>query len=326
MTRIGYLDGWRGFAILGVLLGHFFDVPGFNPGRLGVELFFVLSGRLMAEILFVKQAALPNFFIRRFARVYPTFMIFILLVYSSNIFDVTLVEVLSCLTFTYNYFYTSFATSITFNHIWSLCVEEHMYVLLGLLALFCRRKDRDPVPILVILAVAMMTNGTIRHALGHTYYESYWRTDVRGASILAGAIAFLLVKRHNLLARIHGLVPVGLGVLSFALNLGRVPDPVKYSAGTICLSFCLALLPSASSLFLRILENAILRGIGLISFSLYLWQQVFFEYGRDHFGPFYSLIGVSLALLAGLLSFLLIEKTTRPLALNLFSRASSRLG
>lgn len=200
-----------------------------------------------------------------------------------------------------------------------------MYALLGLLALLCRRNDRDPVPILIFLAVAMMSNGIIRHALGHTYYESYWRTDVRGASILAGAIAFLLVKRHNLLARIHGMVPVGLGALSIVLNLGRVPDPVKYSAGTICLSFCLALLPSAPSLVMRILDNALLRGIGLISFSLYLWQQVFFEYGREHFGTFYSLIGVSLALLAGLLSYLLIEKTTRPLTLKLFSRASSRL-
>lgn len=49
------LDGWRAAAIIGVLIGHFVQVPGFNAGRFGVELFFVLSGLLMAQLLFVKK-------------------------------------------------------------------------------------------------------------------------------------------------------------------------------------------------------------------------------------------------------------------------------
>jgi peptidoglycan/LPS O-acetylase OafA/YrhL len=320
MTRIGYLDGWRGAAILGVLLGHFLHVPGIKPARLGVELFFVLSGRLMAEILFVRQTALPTFFARRFARVYPAFAIFVLLVHLSGIFSVTWVEVLSCLTFTYNYLYTDFATSITFNHIWSLCVEEHMYLLLGLLAWFCRAKKRDPLPILIALALIMVAHGAVRYALGYSYYESYWRSDVRGASILAGAIAFLLVTRLNLLCRTPPLMPLGLGLLSIALNLGRVPDPIKYSLGTMCLAFCLVLLPSASGLMLRLLENTLLRWIGLISFSLYLWQQIFFEYGREHFGTLYAPLGIGLSMLAGLFGYFCLEKPTRPLTLKLISR------
>src|ERR1700761_7320849 len=49
------LDNWRGWAILLVLIGHFFETDGDSLGRLGVELFFVLSGRLMADLLFVKR-------------------------------------------------------------------------------------------------------------------------------------------------------------------------------------------------------------------------------------------------------------------------------
>lgn len=316
MTRIAYLDGWRGFAILGVLLGHFFEIPAFNPGRVGVELFFVLSGRLMAEILFVRQTPLPAFFVRRFARVYPTFAIFILLIYASGVFPISLIEVVSCLTFTYNYLYTYFANSITFNHIWSLCIEEHMYLVLGLVAYFCRRQSRDPLPVLVIMALAMMAHGAIRYAIGYSYYESYWRTDVRGASILAGAIAFLLTRRFDLHQRCPAWLPVALAVLALAFNLGRMPDPVKYSAGTICLSFCLVLLPSAWPFVLRIVENGLLRAVGLISFSLYLWQQVFFEYGRENFGMLYTPLGITLSFVAAGLSYAFVEKTTRPLMLK----------
>jgi peptidoglycan/LPS O-acetylase OafA/YrhL len=51
--RLSYLDGWRGLAIICVLAGHFLFIKSFNLGPFGVELFFVLSGRLMADILFV---------------------------------------------------------------------------------------------------------------------------------------------------------------------------------------------------------------------------------------------------------------------------------
>lgn len=76
MPRVRVLDGFRGLAIVLVLVGHFLPLPGINLGRLGVELFFVLSGRLMAEILFERGARLGPFFQRRFARVYPTLLVF----------------------------------------------------------------------------------------------------------------------------------------------------------------------------------------------------------------------------------------------------------
>ena len=55
---------------------HFAPLPGINFGRMGVELFFVLSGRLMAEILFVRRFPIPAFFRRRIARVWPALFLF----------------------------------------------------------------------------------------------------------------------------------------------------------------------------------------------------------------------------------------------------------
>src|SRR3954464_3947024 len=72
LPRLRFLDGWRGIAIASVLVDHFAEPDYFNSGRAGVELFFVLSGRLMAQILFVGEPALANFYYRRFTRVWPT--------------------------------------------------------------------------------------------------------------------------------------------------------------------------------------------------------------------------------------------------------------
>ncbi|TIU24619.1 MAG: acyltransferase, partial [Mesorhizobium sp.] len=76
-TRLAYLDGWRGLSIALVLIGHFFPVPGINLGVLGVEFFFVLSGRLMGEILFIERFPLKKFFKRRFSRIYPALLVFV---------------------------------------------------------------------------------------------------------------------------------------------------------------------------------------------------------------------------------------------------------
>ena len=124
------LDGWRGAAILGVLLGHFFAAPGVNAGLLGVELFFVLSGRLMAEILFIRQTSLSVFLARRFSRIYPALLAAVLLTYLASQslpgLDVQPIDVLASLTFTMNYLRAiggSFGSPL--DHVWSLCVEEH---------------------------------------------------------------------------------------------------------------------------------------------------------------------------------------------------------
>lgn len=66
-----YLDGWRGLAIFFLLAGHFFPLPGINFGAVGVNLFFVLSGFLMARLLFVDAVPIPTFYRRRAARIFP---------------------------------------------------------------------------------------------------------------------------------------------------------------------------------------------------------------------------------------------------------------
>ncbi len=302
--RILFLDGWRGLAILAVLLGHYVTIPGMQVGRFGVELFFVLSGRLMAEILFVERFPLPEFFKRRVARIWPALFVYILasaaIFGATGLLQVDLLHIVAALTFTINYLGASMPI---YDHIWSLCIEEWAYVLLGLLAFLTRRASWDVKWIIAAVAVACMINGAIQTALGGTFYQVYWRTDVHVASILLGAAVYLHLRG----VRVPAWLPLVAGVLGLALNTGHVPDVVKYSLGALCLAVSVTTLESAPRLALLILQHPVLVRIGLWSFSLYLWQQPFYKL-RGHYPTVALLAG---AIVFGLGSFYLVEQPAR---------------
>ncbi len=150
-------------------MGHFGGdkyLPGL--GSAGVDLFFVLSGRLMAEILFVREMPLGTFFLRRFSRVYPTLFIFVLVntaIFSSTSLAPDLAAVLAALSFTLNYFIITSHTFVSiFDHIWSLCVEEHSYLLLGLLAFSLRGAGNRFVGFsLLLLGLTALATGILQY-------------------------------------------------------------------------------------------------------------------------------------------------------------------
>ncbi len=312
-TRIRYLDGWRGAALIGVLIDHFLIKRGINTGRLGVELFFVLSGRLMAEILFVRQTPLPNFFARRVARIYPALFALasclLLVSVAAGAQDVSIGQFLSTITFTTNYTHLWIGASNVLDHAWSLCIEEHMYILLALVALAWRRWQFPLVGVLGTIALAMMINGAVETAMGLPYETVYWRSDARGASILVGALAYLLLHRDVPQALSGRWVPVALGVAGLLLSFNIVPDPVKYSLGAVCLAGSLVLMERAPAFALAILEHPLLVRVGLWSYSIYLWQQPFFRLAKNMDIPRWWLL--PLGIIAGVASYYAIERPAR---------------
>jgi len=274
--RILFLDGWRGLAILAVIFAHFGTTGVLNMGRFGVEMFFVLSGRLMAEILFEKGTPLSKFFPRRVSRVWPALMVMIsialLLGIAFGVGDVSWQAWLAAMTFTYNYATLFGIQSTWIEHTWSLCVEEHVYILLGTLAAATRLLKIPPIKALFVISGLMMANGLVQTlAFKLSYYEVYWRSDVRGASIVLGAGVYLATKN----VRAPSSAAVLLGVLGLALNMNAVPDTVKYTIGTSLLALSVCLLPQASEPTLRALSSRAIIFVGAISYSLYLWQQPF---------------------------------------------------
>jgi len=309
VTKIPYLDGWRGCAILAVLFGHFVAAAPLNAGRFGVELFFVLSGRLMAEILFVQEKPLSQFYPRRLSRIYPALIIFVGAMFAAGVAldrEPTAAQTLAALTFTLNYLNPVVGNAGALDHIWSLCIEEQMYVLLGIVALIHRKRRLPVVPIFAALALFGNVNGALQTAAGGNYHEVYWRTDVRGASLLLGVVAFLAI-REGAAERMPWLGPV-LFAIGAALNLNAVADPVKYSLGTAALAVSLVVMAQAPATVLAFLAKPALTHIGVWSYSLYLWQQPFYKLPIS---PALKLAMVPVIFAVALASYYLVERPAR---------------
>jgi peptidoglycan/LPS O-acetylase OafA/YrhL len=142
--RLVELDGLRGIAIALVLLFHFGWFP---PGWVGVQLFFVLSGYLISEILLTeKEKPFPDylgrFYWRRSLRIFPLY--FFYLIIASVLFAATNepksfeIDWPFLVTYTTNFGRLRISdVGPAFNHLWSLAVEEQFYLLWPLVVYFC---------------------------------------------------------------------------------------------------------------------------------------------------------------------------------------------
>jgi peptidoglycan/LPS O-acetylase OafA/YrhL len=152
--RVPGLDLMRGIAILWVMLFHFrfmITLPHilYWPSRygwMGVDLFFVLSGYLIGSQLlrpYLKGStpSLSGFYFRRAFRILPAYFTVLGLYFAIPGFREApgISPAWQFLTFTEN-FRINYAVDQAFSHVWSLCVEEHFYLVLPLLIMLLMRK------------------------------------------------------------------------------------------------------------------------------------------------------------------------------------------
>lgn len=306
--KIGYLDGWRGMAILLVLIGHFFPVPGINLARVGVNWFFVLSGLLMGQLLFVKNVPFDVFYKRRVTRIFPVFYLFLFVVLvwwlmSGRIVDTQ--EFLSAYFFLRNYIWpVNAAHSMPIGHLWSLAVEEQCYVILTLLALLTRVFHISTVRLLscaVIVCVAAILTCQFAVHGEFALYQVALHTEYAGFGIFSSALALLIVKPFR---GARWMVPLLMGA-GVVLHWWSILPAVQALAGVGALTLALHLLPAGPAWVRRILSLRPLRMLGIWSYSLYLWQQPF--YASDLPRP----LALGGACIVGLLSFYCLEQPVR---------------
>lgn len=308
--HIKHLDGWRGIAVILVIVGHFWADEHIWPGtsKLGVELFFALSGRLMGEILFFRKSSLRRFFFRRLSRVYPGMLFYVVtttLLFWASPYAHGLKAMLLAFTFTINYGMIYFHSVALMDHLWSLCVEEHTYVVLAAIALLTARSVKFAVYAIAALALAAILNGTIQAGILHkSFFEVHWRTDVAAASILLPGVAWLVLRSRS--------VPqwTALASLLLAIACKIASDQfLGFGLGTLFLAIAIATLDHSPKLALNILSHRSIRLIGLWSYSLYLWQQPFYKLHRDGAAPPIVLLAAVGA--CALASFYLVERPAR---------------
>ncbi|QEE43392.1 acyltransferase (plasmid) [Rhizobium sp. WL3] len=287
--HLDYLDGWRGLAILAVLVGHFTPIPGINLGPFGVELFFVLSGRLMAEMLIVRQTPFPTFFLRRFSRIYPALLVFCTAMLIASLFagmagirlptPVGFAEFFAALLFAMNYAAALFGMQGVLDHIWSLSVEEHSYALLALISLLMIRERTAAALTAICMALLMMSSGVLQALFtNQTEHELYWRTDIRAASVFLSFGLYLMINpRAGKASRFASVIAPLAVALATAANLDALPLWLKYSVGTTLLAVAINTVDWMSKPLRGALSGKAIIFIGALSYSLYLWQQPFYR-------------------------------------------------
>jgi len=301
-------------AILFLLLGHFFPLPGINFGAIGVALFFVLSGLLMSRLLFAQQVPLGQFYQRRISRIFPAVIVFLGVLVGSRLLlgqRVDWAEVAAAALFINNYTGgVTGAEAMPFGHFWSLCVEEHSYILLSLLALAARRQLARPTTLLGAAALAAGLTG-ISYCLlfkGSELWRMSMRTEMAAFGLLCSAALGVALQRRTL-PRIAGAACLPLVALGIVLHWWSVPPVFGLVAAALAFALAIHVLAVAPPALHAVLAARPLRLLGLWSFSVYVWQQPFYLLSKYH--GMAPALGVTLALACGIASFYLVEQPCR---------------
>ncbi len=307
-TRLPSLDGLRAISIIGVLYSHLSITPHFrftdNPivlfllsliaGDNGVNVFFVISGFLITSLLINEEGRngklnLKAFYIRRIFRILPVYLVFLLVTFVCSRFgwvrDMDVQSFLPPLTFTTGAL--PIATGWTLAHTWSLSVEEQFYLLWPLtLVMTHSMRTRN---ILIIGAILLIP---ILRAIYYykTHNSLYYSFPVRGDAILMGCL--LAVNRSYFEAAFASRLRTRLGLLALAALcygvhflaerqlLGMVTVPMGiwvHAAFASLLIIAYTIVPNTKSVFYGLLNSRVMGFIGVLSYSLYIWQQFFLQ-------------------------------------------------
>lgn len=300
------IDGLRALAVIAVVVYHAEIVLGpvaFSGGFLGVDVFFVISGFLIASLLCRElrdtgRVSIAQFYDRRLRRIAPALILtclvtifaaqLILLPHELERFNLSL---LATLGFVANIFFWSeigyfsaAADQQPFLHMWSLAVEEQYYVVFPL-ALWVSVRWLGWRNTIVLISIFLLVSATL-HAWGAVAMRSasFYLTPFRVWELLAGALIAIAGTRWAILVpavrSVFGVVGAGLvlvPMVTFDPLAATSVFPVTLAAvaGT-----CMIILAGPLSVVGKLLSLRPMVDVGLISYSLYLVHQPILAFAR----------------------------------------------
>lgn len=328
LGHLKQLDGWRGLSIIFVLIGHTCYLPDAVPaplhmlrelGELGVTWFFILSGFLITSLLCNEETAtggisLKSFYLRRTFRIMPAY--YVMVAITATLALAGLVTDVPWHTFVVCIFYLKdFAgRGGTVGHTWSLALEEQFYLVWP----FCLTRIPESKRIKAALAGCILIAVWRAVAMMTGIWKPYltFRPDFRADAILLGCLlAFVWTYKADLMRsvvqRTPGAFVVFIGILTFAIFLFRDPalQPVALTIQTWLSALLISqVIANAESPFAIALRHPLLRWFGKVSYSLYLWQQMFLMTTTPSWGILRELpFNLICVLIIGTASYYLIE-------------------
>lgn len=335
--HIPYLDGWRGIAILAVLFGHFVKMPNYWwVGRWGVQMFFVLSGYLMCDVLFIKKVKLSDFFAKRAIRILPAFFLFtfiIVIVFyliTPDHYFPNLINLFATITFLRSYIpvdQSIFKEYIPIGHFWSLNVEEHSYMFLACVALIARSMKNKYFIASMLTAATLIAFSFQIHYFNHPFpsgTDGDVRSEAASLAILA-SVALSYIKNNFSLSfskNFHQLVPTALLIISFTLFFPIFGGILKLTISPILLALSINFFELSPIFVIRLFSASLFRWFGVCSFSIYLWQQPFYWLSERVVvsGAMMGCFGTAL----GFIMYYIYEQPARKKLASLWGRRDSR--
>jgi peptidoglycan/LPS O-acetylase OafA/YrhL len=310
-------------------------------GLLGVHIFFVISGFLITTLLIEEEKvngeiSIKKFFERRILRIFPAFY-FLLIVYFilqlSGVIYIHPVSWLTSITYT-KYFPLPHASDKYTGHLWSLSVEEHFYLFWPLIFKFSKKYRVKLAWAIVIITplfrILYSINGNPLFT-SYGFFQSadalmigclvaYYKSDllIFLKSIFSYAkiliylpflllILLVIADEINFPFFVIGGIPGQLPRLFYILHFDMfVPFGILGTLGSVSIGLIILISSNfLGSYWFAFLNTSVMNYIGTLSYSLYLWQQIFFAEELNNFSKFpYNIVFV---FIAAIISFYMIE-------------------
>jgi peptidoglycan/LPS O-acetylase OafA/YrhL len=305
------LDGLRAFSVLSVILGHLRSpqldaiplLQPFRQGELGVAMFFVISGFLITHLLLKERSEaggidLRAFYLRRTLRIFPPFYAFVAIVGIMTMAGACVLPraaFLFALTYTWNI--GPYSGIWIFGHLWSLSLEEQFYLIWPSFVKRLRSAANLRnvaafffVAPLVRIAAFLLVPPVYQQRI-HTTLLLLPDHFLAGCAIALAMDADRFDRLLPSLGRLRYAAPSALYLYIIDPYLDRnyraFRPLIGYSTEALCIGIILVyVVLRPNSVAGRLLNLRPVRHIGLISYSLYLWQQMFTGLDTERFVKF----------------------------------------
>ena len=291
------IDGLRALAVVPVILFHAgFEL--FSGGFVGVDVFFVISGYLITTILIEdienKRFSIVNFYERRARRILPA-LFFVMLVcipfawmwmlpsqmkdFSQSLVAVSLFAS-NILFWRESGYFAAAAEEKPLLHTWSLAVEEQYYVLFPIFLILAWRFGKNRVfwMIVVMAAISLLLS---EWGWRNKASANFYLAPTRAWELFAGSISAFIVQKQGV-QKNNLLALIGLAAIVFSIFFydEATPFPSVYALVPVLGVVLLVLYADKETIAAKLLSTKGFVGVGLISYSAYLWHQPLFAFAR----------------------------------------------
>lgn len=291
------IDGLRAIAVIAVMIVH--ARPGLLPGGFaGVDIFFVISGYLITRIVLREHAearfTLAGFYLNRAKRILPALSV----VLAASLAGAVLLcdpaqaralgrNLAAASVFAGNIYswlegggyFSIGAAQMPLAHLWSLAVEEQFYLLyplllLALVRLFPRRLW------LVLTVGAASSLGLAEYLNDRMPAVAYYLLPTRAWELLGGYVLATIEANGRKRSQPGAVLGLILVASAFFLLDARTPFPGLAGAPLVAETVMLIRWATPETLVGKALASAPLRGLGLLSYSAFLWHQPLLAFAR----------------------------------------------